>query len=310
MKCIITGASGFIGSYLCNFLKKKGHSVIPLSRTLPAAFLNQLRPEYYLEGDVSSEQFPLQKASADLIIHLASANEVVSRDVKKGIDNSVLGTKHVLDFAVNNRIPNVMFFSTFQVYGTNPTGHINELTAVMPDNDYALNHLFAEQYVEMYARKGLIRAAIIRPVNVYGRFDASTVNRWTMVPACFCKEAVHGKTITIRSSGKQTRSFISLENVARAVEAVWHQFPEHCDVVIAGSKHTNSILQVAMLVKQVHQELTGEEAELVVDGDEPERPNVFDVSIDKLLAYGYKPNERPSMKQEIRHIMLDLLKKA
>lgn len=309
MRYIVTGAAGFIGSYLCRYLKNKGHSVLPMARTLPQSFLEDLQPEEHWLVDVTSASLPQLRASADVIVHLASANEVVSRDVKKGLDISVIGTKNILDLAVNNGIPKVMLFSTLQVYGTEPVGELDEESLPAPVNDYALNHLFAEHYVEMYARKGRVRGAVIRPANVFGRFGSEAVNRWTMVPACFCQEAVQSGTITIRSSGKQTRDFISLENVSRAVEAVSDRFPERFDVMNVASGKTRTIEEVGLLVQEAYRELTGRETVVRKTGAEPQAPNRFHVSTDKLKAvYGYLPDTGITLEGEIRQLLAALTK--
>ncbi|WP_248927693.1 NAD-dependent epimerase/dehydratase family protein [Paenibacillus hamazuiensis] len=300
MRFIVTGATGYIGSYLCRFLKARGHEVIVFSRALPEAFVKSLQPEGFIECDVTSEKLTQLKASADMIIHLASANEVVSRNVRAGIEISAFGTKQLLDFAVRNGIARFMFFSTLQVYGLEPVGTVSETTPVRPENDYALNHLFAEQYVAMYARKGLLQGAVIRPANVYGRFFSPTVSRWTMVPACFCKEALESRTITIRSSGKQHRSFISMENIARSCEAIIGRFPDEYGIYNAGSEHTLSILDVAHKVQRIYHELYTGDAELIVAGDAPQKPNRFSVSTAKLAACGYVPDESFTLEDAIR----------
>ncbi|MCP3776379.1 NAD(P)-dependent oxidoreductase [Paenibacillus sp. MZ04-78.2] len=307
MQIIVTGATGFIGSYLCHYLKARGHSVIPFSRSLTEAFVKELQPDRYIECDVTSEKLRHLRVSADMIIHLASANEVISRSFRSGIEISVVGTKQLLDFAVRSGIGRFMFFSTLQVYGTEPEGMIAETTPVRPQNDYALNHLFAEQYVAMYAQKGLLRGAIIRPSNVYGRFHSPTVNRWTMVPACFCKEALDSGTITIRSSGKQFRSFVSLENVARACEAIISRFPDGNEIYLVGSNQTFSILDIARKVQRIYWELFSEETELIVAGDEPQRPNRFSVSTSKLTHLGYRPDESCTLEETIRWLFRYLL---
>lgn len=312
MKIIVTGAAGFIGSYLCRYLSGKGHTVLPMARTLPRSFLDELQPESHWLVDVTSDLVPEIQASADAVVHLASANEVVSKDVRKGLDISVIGTKNILDMAARNGIPKMVFFSTLQVYGTEPVGDLDENTPVAPVNDYALNHLFAEHYVELYARQGrLASGAVIRPANVFGRFGSEAVNRWTMVPACFCREAVVERTITIRSSGRQTRDFISLENVSRAVEAVCGQSPRPFDIINAASGKTRSIEEVALAVRKAYGELTGGcEAVIRKTGAEPQTSNRFTVSTAKLRNdYGFAPDESMTLEGEIAYLLSALTAK-
>lgn len=302
MKCIVTGATGFIGSYLCQYLYRKGHIVIPLSRAIPQAWISQFGPVESIACDILSPALAELRVSADVVIHLASSNDIISRDTRSGVELSVLGTKNVLDFAVNNQIGKFVFFSTFQVYGSEVEGMIDEAAPLRPENDYALNHIFAEQYVEMYARKGKISAAIVRPTNVYGRMASTTVDRWTLVPACFCKEAYFNQTITLLSSGKQMRNFISLENVARAAECLLNGFPARLDVINFGSAINVSVIDAAKMVRSVYNRLYSKEVEIIVQSALPKQSNAFSVSMKKLNSYGFMPDEHSTLETEINEV--------
>ena len=89
-----------------------------------------------------------------MLIHVATANDVISKSSIKGIELSSIGTKNMLDFALKNNIPKCIVFSTLQVYGTELTGDIDESSPVHFQNDYGLNHLIAEMYAEQYHRQG------------------------------------------------------------------------------------------------------------------------------------------------------------
>ena len=106
----------------------------------------------------------------------------------------------------------MVFFSTFQVYGTDLEGEIDENTPARCQNDYGLNHVFGEQYAEMYAREKGITGIVVRTSNVYGRFSTPFVDRWTLVPGCFCKEIKETGKIILKSSGKQTRNICTRRN--------------------------------------------------------------------------------------------------
>ena len=281
----ITGASGFIGGYLCQYFSEKGYSVIASARRITQALQDALPKCALIELDVlKPETFPAT-IQAEVLIHTATANDIVSRDTLAGIELSAVGTQNMLQLASKHHIPTMMVFSTFQIYGTELIGLIDETTLPAPVNDYGLNHLFAEDYVAMAVRKGQLESGIVlRPSNVYGRFAVPTVNRWTLVPGCFCKEAIeHGK-ITLKSSGQQNRNFVSLENISRACETIIQKGPTGYNVFNIGSTHSESILSVAKRVQQAYQHRYNKELPVLIESNQPAIGNDFTVSLDKLTA--------------------------
>lgn len=288
MRVIVTGAGGFIGSFLCEQLCRDGHEVIRIFRHLPDA-AERTKFGEAIEADVRSGSFPALVLPGDAVVHLAAANDIISKDGHAGLSLSILGTKNVLDFAVNNHIPRMIFFSTIQVLGSELAGEYSEDSAMRPENDYAANHAMAEIYTEMYARRGLLQAVSIRPTNVYGHFAYPTINRWSLVPACLCREAFLNKTITIRSSGRQRRNFISVQSVAKATSAILTNFPASYDTVNLGSPLYMTIQEAARCVKQVYDELYDEPVRLTLQGEEPSQENRFHLSLSRLEErYGFR----------------------
>ncbi|AHV98681.1 NAD-dependent epimerase/dehydratase family protein [Paenibacillus sabinae] len=312
MRYIVTGAGGFIGSSLCDQLRREGHEVVRIFRSLPEQTGNSGKAYEDIAADVLTDGFAGLRLGGDAVIHLAAANDIVSRDGREGLKLSLIGTKNVLDFAVNNGIPQMIFFSTIQVLGSELQGMITEESAVLPENDYAANHAVAELYTEMYARKGLLRAVSIRPTNVYGHFSSPTINRWSLVPACFCREAFFNKTITIRSSGRQRRNFVNVESVAKATSAVLANFPSSYDTLNIGSPFHLTILEAAKCVKQIHDEMYPDSVQLLVQGEEPRQENQFEIALRKLEdRYGFKEYlGAEDFRKEIRLIFRSLERSA
>lgn len=95
MKILITGASGYIGSYLSKLAKQKGHDVYVLSRTKT----DQNKHFYWNweKGEIDAQTFE----GMDAVIHLAGENIGAGRwtkSRKENIENSrVLGTRLLLN---------------------------------------------------------------------------------------------------------------------------------------------------------------------------------------------------------------------
>lgn len=302
MKILITGANGFIGTYLANFFLAKNDKIIAVSRRFHPSTQQLLKEATQITADILDVQQLRQIPAADVIIHAATANDVVSKDTLKGIELSTIGTKNILDFAISNNIPKCIIFSTFQVYGTELNGDISENSALNYQNDYGLNHLFAEMYAEMYCRQSKVQCVSVRPSNVYGQILTDSFNRWSLVPGCFCKEAFESGTITIKSSGKQMRNFINLENLSRAIECILHQFPAKYECYNLASSQSNTMIEVAAIVKQVYEKEFQKPLQINISGTEPAATNHFNVSMEKLQYIGFKEDNSFSLQSTIKQI--------
>ena len=303
MTVFITGANGFIGSYLAHFFLQKGHSVIASSRQFHITTRTLLKNAQLIDLDIlNTEQLQNSKVQADTIIHTATANDIISKNGIKGIELSAIGTKNILEFAIKNKISKCIIFSTLQVYGTELSGEITETSPLDFQNDYGINHLFAEMYAEQYHRQGKIRCAVVRPSNVYGKIISESFNRWSLIPGCFCKEAIERGTITIKSSGLQMRNFVHLENLAFAISCIVKDNMDNFEVYNAGSTEHKTMLQAAEIVKNVFEKNLNRKVEIKVEGAEPAKTNTFNLSIDKLKKKEFVENKDFNLESGIKEM--------
>ncbi len=310
MTVLITGANGFIGSHIVNHFLLAGHTVVATSRHFHDSTSTLFKDAELIALDVlNTDQLQNLSVQADVLIHVATANDVISKSSIKGIELSAIGTKNMLDFAVKNHIPKCIVFSTLQVYGTELTGDIDELSPAHFQNDYGLNHLFAEMYAEQYHRQGKVKCAVIRPSNVYGDILTGSFNRWNLIPGCFCKEAMENGIITIKSSGLQMRNFVHVKNLALAVNAICNDNMDNFEVYNGGSTLHKTMAQVATLVKVAFEKEMNKSVEVNVEGSTPEETNFFNLSIDKLHQIGFVENSDYNLNTGIQAIINYLQKK-
>jgi UDP-glucose 4-epimerase len=244
----------------------------------------------------------------DIFIHLAAANDVDSQDPKQALETTTLGTKYALDFCRQNKISRFFYFSTFQVYGRNK-GKVDENTRVRCRNDYALTHWFAEEFVRMYKREYGGSYIIARPTNIYGRPFHPEINRWSLVPNCFCKEAFTRQNITLRSSGKQLRDFISLEDISKITFKLCEQFDDYQNEIVNLARGKSvSVLNIAKKVKSVYERLFKNECRLIIQSNQPEKVNCFSVSTNKIKSLKYHYSREHSIEHEIQEILKQLEK--
>ncbi len=301
-RVLVTGASGYIARRMIPLLRRRGHSVMGLVRSE-----DTLRDDdtELLVADLR-EPVTLEPRDWDVVVHLAGANDVDSRDPRAALLDTTLATRHMLDFALRTGARRFVYFSTLQVYGAE-WGPIDEHTPLRPRNDYGASHRFAEELVEMTARSHGLDFAILRPANVYGAPERADQDRWSLVPGCFCRQVAEEGRITLRSSGLQARDFVSLDRVASFTEAiVRHRGPLGTAVNVA-SGESLSILECAKLVRKEVHSLLGRPCELEVLGDEPHVARPLEVATGRMDALDPRPRlekAESELRREIRRTLM------
>ena len=297
---IVVGATGLIGSRLVKELLAAGIRVTATSRSptrevevelgVPFVQLDVLRPS------VDRAVLPF----ADCLIHCATANDIISQTPADGFALSVTGTWNVLEMAVRLAIPRVVYFSTFQVYGTELSGIIDESTPVHCETAYGLNHWFGEEVCRMQAAKHRLSVAVVRPSNVYGAPAASTVNRNTLVPACFVRDALRHGEIRLLSSGRQRRNFVSTQEVARDCLSLLANCPAGFSVTNICSPYSATIHDVALLAADIYTERFGKALPVHVTRSEPTVTNNFEAKSRLHGAWKTEASSGETMREQIR----------
>lgn len=294
---LITGGLGYIGGRLARHLadSANGWNIRILTRH-SGSVPKWAKGFDIVYGDVLDEP-SLDKAvkGVDVIIHLAAVNEIESsKNPKLALDVNGWGTYNVLAAAQKNSVKKFIYFSTFHVYGLNAIGTITESTAARPVTSYAISHLAAEGFVDYFRRNHQMETLIFRLSNPYGYPMNPEVDRWTLVFNDLCLQAVKKKKIILKSSGKQYRDFVSLNDVMRATEHMLLQ-PYECwkdGLFNLGGNCQMTIAQVAEKVREAYEKVYGRKIPVEIppdkDGDAVNKPIIYDTN--KLKCVGFVPN--------------------
>ena len=275
-KIYVTGVTGFIGSNIALACLKNGYDVVGVCRNSEKTVREELGIKVIKSDLLSENNLKFDKAEA--IVHCATANDILSKSAKDGLSLSIAGTGNIIESAIKARIPKIIFFSTAQVYGTELSGHYDETTATDCKTTYGINHLLGEDLCNFYCKTKNLDIAVIRPSNVYGVPQISTVSRGTLVPMCFVNEAIEKKSITIRSSGKQMRNFVSNDEVADITLKILSNFPKGFSIINNGSNWCASILEIANMIAHSYEKNFKKKININVNGDEPNISNIFNYS--------------------------------
>jgi len=223
MKVFVTGGAGYIGTELVSQLiaNPEVKEVViydNLSRLNFNMFLG-LRLQHYrkisfIKGELlDSRSLRKSLKGVDTVYHLAAkvTTPFASSDAHMYEQVNHWGTAELVYAVEESKVKRFIYASSTGVYGSSHDA-VDESSALNPQTPYAVSKLRGEEHVRRLTNK--IDTYIIRCGNAYGysksmRFDA-VINK-------FVFEANFDKIISIQGDGKQSRSFIHVDLLAKAL---------------------------------------------------------------------------------------------
>jgi CDP-glucose 4,6-dehydratase len=216
---LVTGAQGFIGSWMAPRLLDEGAQVVvpardgqPLDPRCVAADVDILDP--------GAVRRLIEEHDVRAVFHLAAQStvEVAFRDPVATFDVNVRGTYSVLDACRTSAVPveRIVVASSYLTYGaaTNgPPGVESELRGTYP---YEVSKACADVISRSYAHAYGLPVAVLRLANVYGGGD---YNFTRLVPET-ARALVRGERPVLRSDGTPQRDFLYVEDAVEAYLAV------------------------------------------------------------------------------------------
>ncbi len=219
---LVTGGAGFIGSHLCDALVARGDTVRVIDNLSTGHRRNLPEDVALIVGDVAD---PVAVAEAmegvDGCFHLAAI-----ASVEKGITDwlgthnaNITGTITVFDAIrrQGSKIP-VVYASSAAVYGDAATVPIAETEPRTPLSAYGADKYGCELHARVASHVHGIPTVGLRFFNVYGpRQDPKSP--YSGVISIFCERISAGLPISIFGDGQQTRDFVYVADVVRALLA-------------------------------------------------------------------------------------------
>jgi len=223
MNIVITGGSGFVGSYLCENLINDGHKIIVIDNLLTGSTqnINNLMDNenfLFIEHDVQNHIEIEDKV--DYVLHFASAAspKAYTEHPVNTLKAGSVGTINTLGLAKKHDAE-YLLASTSEVYGDPLISPQNEeyWGNVNPNGErsmYDEAKRFAEAAVATYSRSYGLKTKIVRIFNTYGPRMQLNDGR---VVTNFIVQALRNENITIYGDGTQTRSFSYVEDTVAGI---------------------------------------------------------------------------------------------
>lgn len=246
-KVMVTGASGFIGSWVVERLLDDGVKVLKFDHNAPQAFATeQLNSVELFLGD-TRDAVAVNEAMAhvDGFIHLAGVlgtQETISNPAPAIMTNVQSGL-NILEAAAQYGVPGVNI----------AVGNHWEA------NPYSISKSTVERLCEMYRKYRGVEVSVVRALNAYGPrqsiahpYGNSNVRK--IIPS-FVSRALHGEPIEVYGDGNQIMDMIYVTDVADfLVDTLWHTVDHGAlhDVVEAGTGADTTVRDIAQgVIKHV-----------------------------------------------------------
>jgi len=205
-KTLITGATGFIGSYLTELCVEQGYNVRAYDRYNPNNDWGWLEDSPYknsievILGDIRDYDsvYDVMKG-CDTVFHLAALISIPYSYLSPlaYIRTNIEGTYNVLESAKRLEIGHLLITSTSETYGTAQYVPIDESHPMLGQSPYAASKIGADQLAISYYRSFELPIKIVRPFNTYGP-----------------RQSIRAITATIISQLLNNQERIKLGNVA------------------------------------------------------------------------------------------------
>ena len=225
MKILITGAAGFIGSNLCEYMLEKGYKVIGLDNfaTGHAHNINGFKANgnfTFIEGDIRDFE-ACQKATAgvDYVLHQAALGSVPRSLSEPILSNevNVTGFLNMLEASRQNNIKRFVYAASSSTYGDSKALPKVEDEIGKPLSPYAITKYVNELYAEIYSTTYELETIGLRYFNVFGRRQDPNGAYAAVIPK-FVDQLIKRTSPIINGDGSFSRDFTYIDNVIQMNE--------------------------------------------------------------------------------------------
>ena len=215
---LVTGAAGFIGSNLVDYLLGVDHQVICVdNESADNEKFHWNGTTINVQGDITDYKFMKNVFNkVDYVFHLAAESRLqpAIQNPIEAVHKNCVGTATMLQCAREAGVKRFVYSSTSSGYGNNPWPNTED----QPDdclNPYSASKIAGEKFCKMYYNLYGLETVTLRYFNVFGQ-RSPTRGQYAPVIGIFRRQKDAGEPLTIVGTGQQRRDFVHVEDVARA----------------------------------------------------------------------------------------------
>ena len=220
MKILITGAAGFIGSNLCEFMLHKGYDVVGLDN-LATGYkhnLNEFKsdPNFsFIEADIRDYESCIKATQGvDYVLHQAALGSVPRslRDPITSNDVNVTGFLNMLEASKQNNVKRFVYAASSSTYGDSVQLPKVEENIGKPLSPYAITKYVNELYADIYSKAYGLETIGLRYFNVFGKRQDPHGAYAAVIPK-FIHQFIDGTSPVVNGDGSYSRDFTYIDNV-------------------------------------------------------------------------------------------------
>jgi UDP-glucose 4-epimerase len=219
-RALVTGAAGFIGSYLVARLSDLGWQVIGIDNERSGDWSRVSVPCTRIDRDLATmttEDLAAAMEGASVCFHLAAEKYNSSRTTpQRVIDVNISATQRVLEAAANAGVAKVVFTSSLYAYGSLGPAPMSERDVPTPTTIYGMSKLAGEHLLRASTRSHGLRWSVARPFFVYGPRQYAEGGYKSVVTANF-ERLRRRERPTIYGDGKQALDYVYIDDVVDAL---------------------------------------------------------------------------------------------
>jgi len=256
-KILVTGADGFIGSFLAEELVRRGHNVrafVLYNSFNSWGWLDQSDPNIKSSLDIFAgdirDPHGVKEAmkGCDIVLHLAAliAIPYSYHSPDTYIDTNVKGTLNIVQAARELGVQKVVHTSTSEVYGTARFVPITEEHPLQGQSPYSASKIGADQIAMSFHASFNTPVAIVRPFNTYGPRQSARA----VIPSIITQIAAGLRTIKLGSL-HPTRDFNFIKDTVEGFIAVAESDRSVGEVINIGSNFEVSIGETVQTIADI-----------------------------------------------------------
>ena len=223
---LVTGAAGFIGSSIVDYLLSNNHVVVALDNLSTGINGNldhlkqhpNIKNLQIIQGDIRAlDTCQTACKNVDYVLHQAALGSVPRsiEDPALYNENNITGTHNMLIAARDNAVKRFVYASSSSVYGDTPTLPKIETMPPQPKSPYAVSKLTNEYHGKLFWDLYQLPTIGLRYFNVFGPRQDPQSQYAAAVPK-FITAYLENTAPTIYGDGEQTRDFTYIDNVIHA----------------------------------------------------------------------------------------------
>ena len=255
MRILITGAAGFMGGHLVDYLiKQKEHEVFAVDDLSGGYRDNVSSKAHFIELDLRDrekvEQY-IEEIKPELLYYLAAdASEGRSQFTPlSSTERNYLAYMYTLVPAIKYGLKKIVVTSSMSVYGAQKPPFSEDMLK-MPEDIYGIAKSAMEDVTEVLAKVHDFDYVIVRPHNVYGP-KQNLADPYRNVIAIFINCLLNNKHFYIYGNGKQKRAFTYIDDFTPYFAKCGFSNETNGEVINIGPKEEHTINELSDLVLEI-----------------------------------------------------------